>query len=236
MGIFIPMDNYMVILEEVGRWKIIGMKKLYNSLNLDSSYSFFSRQVRKLELEGFIRSITGSRKRKYLTLTASGSKLAPYNAQFDESDAELNHDLIVSNVIGELNKFETLGEGHVLHESDFFQVEPDGLIYINKDGIHGSMAIEVELTQKAKPRIASKFSAYKNADCFNYCLYVFNKESVYHAYRRRLELMNESVREKILMILDPNLSISQFSYLGRPVYFRGKESLFEELFANEKRE
>lgn len=76
MGIFIPMDNYMVILEEVGRWKLIGMKKLYNSLNLDSSYSFFCRQVRKLELEGFIRSITGSRKRKYLTLTTSGSKLS----------------------------------------------------------------------------------------------------------------------------------------------------------------
>lgn len=236
MGIFIPMDNYMVILEEVGRWKIIGMKKLYNSLNLDSSYSFFCRQVRKLELEGFIRSITGSRKRKYLTLTTSGSKLSPYNAQFDESDAELNHDLIVSNVVSELNKFETLGEGHVLHESDFFQVEPDGLIYINKDGIHGSMAIEVELTQKAKPRITSKYAAYKRADCFNYCLYIFNKETVYNAYRRQLDGMNDKVREKILLTCDPNLSISQFSYLGRPVYFRGEESVFEELFANKKRE
>lgn len=77
MGIFVPMDNYMVILAEVGRWKVIGMRSLYNNLNLSSSYSLFCRQVRKLEFEGLIRSIIGMGKRKYLTLTSSGSEMSP---------------------------------------------------------------------------------------------------------------------------------------------------------------
>jgi len=235
MGVFIPVDSYMHILEEVGRWKIVGMQKLYQTLKLNHSYSFFCRQVRKLESEGLIRSIIGSGKRKYLTLTDLGGKLTPYNAQFEESDAELNHDLIVSSVIYELNKFETLGEGHVLHDSDFFELEPDGLIYINKDGVHGSMAIEVELTQKAKPRIVSKYGAYTRAECFNYCLYVFNKEAVYNSYRRQLDGMNDKVREKILLMCDPSLSISRFQYLGKQVYFEGQERTFEKLFANKKR-
>jgi hypothetical protein len=236
MGIFIPMDNYMVILAEVGRWKVIGMKSLYDNLKLSSSYSLFCRQVRKLESEGLIRSIIGMGKRKYLTLTTSGSEMSPYNAQYDDSDTELNHDLVVSKVIAELNKFETLGEGHVLHESDFFQVEPDGLIYLNKDGQLASIAIEVELTQKAKPRINSKFAAYNRADCFTYCLYIFNKESVYRAYKRQLESMNKSIHEQILMMVDTDLSISQFNYLDKPVFYMGKETQFEKVFGNKKRE
>jgi hypothetical protein len=234
MGIFIPMDNYMVILEEVGRWKIIGMKKLYNSLNLESSYSIFCRQVRKLEVEGLLRSIVGMRKRKYLTLTKSGSKLAPYNAQFEESDAELNHDLIVSNVVMELNKFETLGDGHVVHDFHFLEVEADGLIYINKDGLKASMAIEVELTQKSKDRISRKLVAYNRASCINYCFYVFNKRSVFEAYKRELENKIESVRAKILLFLDENLSIGQFNYRGKLCYFKGNEKTFEHIFSNKE--
>jgi len=234
MGIFIPMDNYMVILEEVSRWKIIGMKKLYSNLNLDSSYSFFCRQVRKLEVEGLIRSITGMRKRKYLTLTKSGSKIVPYNAQYEESDIELNHDLIVSNVILELNKFETLGGGHVVHDCHFLEVEADGLIYINKDGVKAAMAIEAELTQKSKDRISCKYVAYHRATCINYCFYVFNKRSVYEAYKRELDNKIESVRAKILLCLDENLSIGQFNYLDKLCYFKGDEKTFEHIFSNKK--
>ena len=142
MGIFIPMDSYKLILEEVGRWKIIGLKNLFDSLNLNHSYSFFCRQIRKLEDEGFISSFSGPRRRKFITLTSRGGKLTPYNAQFEESSADLNHDLITSNVIQKLNCFSTLGQGHVLHKTDFFEVEPDGLIYINRNGKTGSIAIE----------------------------------------------------------------------------------------------
>ena len=234
MGIFIPVDSYMLILEEVGRWKVVGMKKLFKTLNLNQSYSFFCRQIRKLELEGYLRSIPGPRRRKFLTLTERGGKITPYNAQFEESDAELNHDLITANVIYELNKFETLGEGHVLHDTDFFEVEPDGLIYINRDGLKGSLAVEIELTQKAKPRIVSKFSAYKRANCFNYCLYIFNKEPVFNTYKRQLENMNEEVRGKILLMCVPSMTVSSFHYLGMPVYFRGEFQAFEDIFSNSK--
>lgn len=232
MGIFIPMDNYMVILEEVGRWKVIGMRKLYDLLELKLSYSLFCRNVKKLEYEGLIRTIVGMRRRKYLTLTYKGDEYTPYNAQFEECDVELNHDLIVSNVMLELNNYESFGACHVIHHHDFFEAQADGIVYFSSNGIQGSLAVEVELTQKSKSRITMKFVKYSNSKCFNFCLYIFNKESVFEAYKKQLDLMVESTREKIILMLDMNLSISSFNYKNNDCYFHGKTQTFTQLFSD----
>ncbi len=233
MGIFIPIDYYAQILNEVGRFKIITMRNLYQTLNVELSYSLFCRKVKKLEYEGLIRSIIGMRKSKILTLTNKGSQYSKFGAQYSDSDKELNHDLIASNVILELDKLPTFKAGSVIHSTDQNGIESDGLIYFNKGDKNATLGIEVELTQKSKDRIAKKFCEYTNSKEISYSLFIFNKESVFRAYKNQIDSMINEVTDSNLLLLDESLSSNSFSFFDKEVYFSRKFTSFKELFGIE---
>ena len=96
MCIFIPMDNYAKILNEVGHFKIIKMKNLYRTINVKLSYSLFCRKIKRLEYEGLLSSFIEMRKSKILTLNTKGAEYTNHQFQYSESDKEMNHDLISS--------------------------------------------------------------------------------------------------------------------------------------------
>lgn len=230
MGIFIPIDYYAQILNKVGRFKIITMRNLYETLNVELSYSLFCRKVKKLEYEGLLRSIIGMRKSKILTLTNQGSQYSKFSAQYNDSDKELNHDLIASYVILELDKLPSFNAGSVIHSTDQTGIESDGLIYFSKADKRGTLGIEVELTQKSKMRISKKFNDYSNSNEISYSLFVFNKESVFKAYKKQLDLMTDKVTDSNLLLLDENLSSNSFSFIDNVIYFQRKFINFKELF------
>jgi predicted transcriptional regulator len=230
MSIFVPIDHYRTILEETGRWKAVGVKDLYENLKLNLSYSLFCRKIRRLEKENMLRCFTGMRRRKYITLTKEGESFIPYNAQYDISEAEVNHDLITSTVLSSLNKLSNFSGGHVVHHDNFFKSQADGLIYARKKGVEYSIAIEVELTQKSKVRILEKFRNYKDSEAYNYVIFIFNKRSAFLTYQNQLNQMIEEVRRKVFLLLDEKLSINQFHYNNSEIRYLEKDYIFEKLF------
>ncbi len=228
MSNLILMDNYFNILQEVGRWKVIAIKDLYQSLKDAGSYSMFTIRVNKLEREGFLKSITGSNRRKYVHLTREGSMFSPVNIPVIDS-ITLNHDLLVSSILNKLLDHPVFYKGHIAHTDHEDKIDPDAIIYGIKKGIEFKMAIEAELTQKSKKRVAKKFNLYAKDDEYDYCLYVFSYGSVYRAYKKVAYHLDESVRSKIILLLDERLSKDSFNYLDAECYFNSKEMKFREI-------
>jgi hypothetical protein len=230
MTSFCLVDDYLDILVEVGRWKIIPMKSLYELKTPSQSYQMFCKKVRKLEEEGLLKSILGSNKRKFLSLTMKGLKFSPFGKNFDLAEDSLNHDLISTKIVTTLINYKSFNSGQVCCYQDRVDVEPDGLIYGSKNGVDYSLAIEVELTQKSKIRIIEKFNKYVSSNDFSYVLYVMNKESAFRTYRKVLEGLNENVSKKIILMLDVSLSPVSFNYIGSKCVFQNKEKAFSEIF------
>lgn len=228
MSNLILMDSYFNILQEVGRWKVIAIKDLYQSLKEAGSYSMFTIRVNKLEREGFLKSISGSNRRKYVHLTREGSMFSPVNIPVVDS-ITLNHDLLVSSILNKLLEHPVFLKGHVAHTDYEEKIDPDAIVFGSKKGIDFKMAIEAELTQKSKKRVAKKFNLYAKDDEYDYCLYVFSYGSVYRAYKKVADQLDESVRSKIILLLDERLSKDCFNYLDAECYFNSKEMKFREI-------
>jgi hypothetical protein len=223
-------DDYLEILVEVGRWKIIPMKSLYEFKSFSQSYQMFCKKVRKLEEEGLLKSILGTNKRKFLSLTLKGLKFSPFGKNFDQAEDSLNHDLISTKIVTTLINYKNFNSGQVCCYEDRIDVEPDGLIHGSKNGVDYSLAIEVELTQKSKVRIIEKFNKYVSSNNFSYVLYVMNKESAFRTYRKVLDSLNEDVSKKIILMLDTGVNPMTFNYQSSKCVFQHQEKSFMEIF------
>ncbi len=233
MSSFVLIDSYIDILSEISRWKIIPMRGLYERKNFNISYQMFCRKIKKLESEGLVRSILGNKRKKFITLTSKGSAVCPYGINFDESEDSLNHDLIATNVVTKLIEYKNFKTGQVQCFGRGLDVEPDGLIFGQKNGKEYSLAIEVELHQKSKSRLYDKVIKYSNCVHYSYVLYILNKEAVFRSYKKILESMNSEVTRKIILLLDTELTPTKFSFEDSNCYFKSEEKSFEEVFGGE---
>jgi predicted transcriptional regulator len=230
MKSFYLIDGYIDILSEVGRWKIIPMKSLYERKNFSISYQMFCRKIKKLESEGFVRSILGDKRRKFITLTPKGSEVCPYGVNFDEAEDSLNHDLIATNIVTKMIEFKNFKTGQVQCFGRGLDIEPDGLIFGQKNGKEYSLAIEVELHQKSKTRLTDKLIKYSNSIYYSYVIYVINKETTYRSYKKILENMTDDVRRKVILLLDDELTPTRFNFEKAHCYFKSEEKSFMDIF------
>lgn len=228
MSLFIPTEKHISLLDEIGRWKVIGLKELFKIEGKGILYSSFARLVQKLESEGFIQSFQGHNKKKYLSLSIEGGKYSHFSSPYAESKSELRHDLIVSNALRELLKFENFKSGHVVSEE--LDIVPDALIYASRNGTEYSLALEVELHQKSKKRIVNKFSRYARSQVFNYVLYVTNKSSILDCYKTQLTTMKPAIQDKILILNNEYLSEQSFDYENSNIWLKGEFKSFKEVF------
>lgn len=228
MYLFMPSESHTQILNEIGRWKAISFRGLYENIGERTAYSPFCRLLKRLEQEDFIKSFIGHGRRKYAILTDKGAMFSQYASEYSEGYQELKHDIIVSGVLRSLLKFKNFKSGSVVHEH--FDAIPDGVIYAVKKDRSYSLAVEVELHQKSQLRLIQKFAKYKQSNTFNYVIYITNKRSIFDSYEHLLKNMNESVRDKIILLLDENLSEYRFDYLESELSFRGKRKTFVEIF------
>lgn len=228
--VFIPSGPYQNILNNIAQWKVIGLRKLFDMELYSLTYQGFGRQVNKLEAEGLVGSFRGKDKMKYIFLTSSGAKVTNQQEAFDLTDDTITHDLICSNVVIEFLKYENFISGNVLHESDSKLIAPDAVIHALKGDKEYSFAIEVELTQKSKERVRGKFVKYSNNLTYAHALYVTNKMSLIKSYMAILEQMKSEVRNKIVFLLDENLSTTQFDFINSKCWFKGEERKFESIF------
>ena len=228
MNIFIPTSKHIDILNEIGRWKVISLQRLFVETGKKMKYSPFCRTLKNLEANGLVKSYVGDRKRKYVTLSVSGSKYSIYNASHVESEAEVAHDLLASALLRFLLEFENFKSGYIL--ADEFEVVPDALIHAQKKGREYVLALELELTQKSKKRLISKLLKYESSSSFDYVLYVTNKTSLYDSYRKTLMRMNNEIQKKVILLLDEELSEMKSNYLESKVFFKGEKKSFTEVF------
>lgn len=229
MSIFVPKTNHLEILNEIGRWKVVPLRALFEEIGQEISYQLFCRRVKKLEGQRLIKSYQGPHGANYLALTSEGGKISQYACPYIESDLELNHDLLSSMILRSLLKFKNFESGQVIHNEEL-DIVPDAVIHAVKHQEEYSLAVEVELTQKNKKRVIEKFSKYSKTNQFTHVLYVINKEALFDSYRKIMSEMNEIVSRKVILLIEPKLSHTNFEYQTARCWFKGREAKFDEIF------
>ena len=129
--LFLPIGSYENILAQIGRWKVISIKNLYEIMPVAISYQGFAKQIRKLESSGFISSFLFPDKSKYIYLTRKGVMLVPYGVEYSHSKEMIVHDLKCGIVLRELLKFENFMEGQILGDKSE-GLSPDAKILAKK--------------------------------------------------------------------------------------------------------
>ena len=229
MSIFIPNENHIHILNEIGKWKVLSLGNLYSEIGNNVDYSSFCKTIKKIEKEGLISSFHGYRCKKYLSLTGEGGKLSKYASPYLENKIELKHDLIAGHVLKKFLEFENFKSGHISYED--LSANPDAVIYAVRNNREYSLGIEVELHQKSQRRVIKKFSKYYDSQIFNYIIYVMPKEAIFHSYQKIILGMSEKIQGKIILLLDKKLTQDHFNYLESEIFFRQKTKSFGEVFA-----
>jgi len=140
--IFVPVGSYEGILSQLGKWKVIGVKDLYEIMASKISYQGFSKQIRKLESNGFVASFIFPNKSKYVYLTSKAARLVPQGVEYSNSKEMLTHDLKCGMVLRELIKFKNFVDGEMLEDkTDGFS--PDAKIYAKKNEMEYVLALEL---------------------------------------------------------------------------------------------
>ena len=221
------------ILNEVGRWKAISLRGLFQSLGARGDYSCLSRRVKRLEGYGLLNGFFESRHGKYLTLTDKGAELSIYPSFYRDAQESVNHDLICSNAILKMLGFKLFDFGSAIDYMDS-QIGPDGVIHAQRYGEKYVLAIEIELHQKSKRRVVDKFSKYLQEPAFDHVLYITSKRNVFDAYMKILGNMKDQIRKKIALELDETLSPKVHDYENAIYWMNGKYKIFQEMFGETK--
>jgi len=227
--LFLPIGSYENILAQIGRWKVISIKNLYEIMPVAISYQGFAKQIRKLESSGFVSSFLFPDKSKYIYLTRKGVMLVPYGVEYSHSKEMIVHDLKCGIVLRELLKFENFMEGQILGDKSE-GLSPDAKILAKKKDKEYVLALELELNQKSKDRIKEKFKKYSSSVTYHYVLYVFQSPEVMNAYTKILQAMPEIVQLKIILLLDTNLSNFNFDFKSAVCFFKEGPRSFESIF------
>lgn len=225
-------DNIKII-NEVGRWKAISLSSLARSLPWDRDYSGLRKRLRRLENTGHLKGVFERRRIKYFTLTEKGAELSLYPCPYSDASESVVHDLTCTNAILHLLDFGLFKSGSAMDFMDS-KIAPDGVIHASRYGVDYALAIELELHQKSKKRMVTKFARYLDEKAFDHVLYITNKRSIFDAYIKILSEMNDKVKRKIGLEWDQSLSPVIHDYENAIYWMNGKYKTFREMFGEAK--
>ncbi len=184
-------------IEPLSKWKILRSSALKDlSENKDYRTSWLKKLVR-LEQFDLIKSYkdpyTGS---KYVYLQSEGIKL--FKDEFNCSlvnEKILAHESKLSELMYEIHKLDCVKDirldDEMVAKSEYFKSKvqvPDADMLLKRNDEYFNIAIELELTQKSKTRILSRFEHYHSGDYYNNVIYVFSIERLRDKY---CDLYNE---------------------------------------------
>ena len=219
------------IVDEVGSWKVIRVKDLYRVINPSIGYKGFCKIVQWLEREGFLESKNFRRQGKYLTLTKKGAK--HYEHGNLPNPEHFEHDLVATATLLKLTEFENFSSACAGEEAAMsvnLDLHPDGIIHAEKNGCHHTLAVEIELNQKAGERVADKFERYSEDSSLGNVIYITNKRGLYKTYIRILSGMDDEVRKTVVLSFSELLGTTGYDYRKATYWFDGKDGDFESLF------
>lgn len=227
---FIPEGVYEDIIQHVGKWKIMDIKRLQNHCNYNVGYFNLLKKIRKLETTGFLKSKKFGGKDKHVYLTRKGLELTKQGYSFEICTDNLTHDIITSNVLKTFLELDTFHDGQMYHELPIDNLLPDASVKGCKSGHEYHLSLEVELTRKSDDRVKEKFVKYSQNTNFDYILYITNKENIFKAYKHLLEKMMPKVQEIIMIMLEPSLTVTTFNPKKSQIWFQNNLLSFDEIF------
>lgn len=181
----------MYFLRPLIQWKVLTKEKLFQKSNYKGTYKSFHKIVKNLERKGIINGYRDffSRKR-YIYATELGNDLLLKGGSFSPNHHNLFHDAKMAEIIQQARHFEDFQSFKLEHEIRKFSYSdydkdcyPDALLVKNKgDDQVFDIAIELEITQKSKPRICRKYNNFINSRKYDVAAYFFSDESVWKRY------------------------------------------------------
>jgi len=229
---FIPRGAYEDIINVLGHWKIMDMKSLKKMTNYDTEYPNLLRQVRRLEKNNLVKSVSDGSKRKYVYLSDRGLKFTRFNMSSEISTDNMTHDLITGTVLRALIESKYFFNGVMYHQLENDKVFPDAGASFAISNRTFRVGIEVELTQKESNRVKNKYALYSKDSCFDYSLFIINKLPLYKTYCRLLSSMNEETQISNILLYDKELNTYKFSPTESEYFYKGETMKFDEIFSD----
>lgn len=216
------------ILHPLSRWKILSLNELFKESGFHGSKESFYKIVRKLEKALLIDSFIDSwSKEKHIYLNKTGLEFLGIEKGLNLIRDQRYHDALVVKIMRSLGNQIFCKETHLDFEIKEFLTSfdhlPDASLSGEKKGKEFMMAIELELNQKEKERIIKSFRYFIHSKHFNNVLFIFYKNSTFTSYKKVLiSHFSEKEQEKIILLIEPKLSLNFYSLKESTIYFKGQ--------------
>lgn len=233
MRAFIPSQNHLSVLDEVGRWKVTSLKRLVENFSGSSSYRSIARYVSDLEKNALLKSFRGKQGTKNLYLSTKGSAFVGYPSLYDKYSNELTHDYLTSLVLQSALEFENFKSSKAIY-NDESNIIPDGLIFATKNEKEYILAIEIELTAKKKTRVINRFRKYLDSKEYPHALFLFNKDSVFKTYIEVLKGVQSEGTRRIILGYDQNISKGKLNTNCENYFFNNELTSFDKIFVGKE--
>ena len=238
--------HYQEFLNPLIKWKILDTDSLQRLSDYQGSYVNFCKVIRKLKMKNLVCwEPLIHRKKRVVYLTREAQKEITPHAPYLIDDRIIFHDAIVSNIARSFLEKKYFYDSELSHEhignkkwNYAYILEPDAILFGENKKAHFKVAIEVELTQKSKDRIAEKINSYSRSEFFNSAFYIFHKRNVFDAYINSLREIQTSapsssygkaVGQKIFLIFKEDLIRFPLDFSESAIFVNDKERKFHEV-------
>ncbi|MBL6988678.1 MAG: hypothetical protein ISR65_02835 [Bacteriovoracaceae bacterium] len=211
------------IINTLGKWRVLHFQELHKEVDKNIHRTTFGKIVAKLEEREIVKSFfDGHYKKKLLFLSNKGIKLVG-NKQIESLDySTIAHEVATSRVTREMLKLTKVHDAYFSHEindpselNKANAIDPDAILYCTAKTQKIVVGLEIELTQKYRQRVTSKFKNYNESDYYDLALYGFEDKKIYHAYNRFLVGLKDDLkpdvwsdlRKTIMFFYHPNLQV-----------------------------
>jgi hypothetical protein len=221
-----PIIRHISIFEIIAQLKILSVKDLYDYMKYEASEYALRKVINRLETQHFIKNTTfkGS-KTKYIYLSELALRNLNYSDSYSVEPVTAYHDAVSANICLNLFKQRFLEHFTLEHESEAFNhinmnsdYRPDAIAFRDTDT---KVALEIELHQKNRLEVFTKWTEYAKKRDFKQIIYFFSAQSCMDAYIRRLleiikiEKLNQGdanyLQENMYFVYSPSIKKIKFN-------------------------
>lgn len=195
--------------------KLISLSSFRRIINYPSHKSVLEKIVRRFEVLGIIKSFTNPYSRKkYIYLTNLGYQLFEHQGErFKFNPETALHDAMVIELVSALETHVSFYETLITVHSDK-KLNPDAVLIKRLGNSLSALAIELEITQKSKVRIAEKIRNYLSNQQYHHVVYVFTNRNIMENYKKTIATeFGDEAFNKILLFFNSSVISRKFDIL-----------------------
>lgn len=237
--------HYQELLNPLIKWKILDTESLRVLSGYRGRYDSFCEMLRGLKAKGLIHWESFlHRQPKIVYLTKEVHEEIFPKSSYSLEGRTVFHETIVSIVARSLlqtkyfddcefsRNFSTRRERHS------YILEPDAVLFRKHKNCHLKIALELELTQNSKERIAEKFDSYIRSEDYHCATYVLNQRSVFDDYKNSVEKIHaaasnrhykKAIEQKFFLLFKEDLLKFPLDFSEDPFFSINRERKFGEI-------